>query len=162
MVKAKKDDKIKTVELIINELVKLMGVDVKIEVVEDKEQEMIVVNLDSKDEAGLLIGNMGETINSLQNIVGIIYRQKTGEWQRILINVGGWREKQEDKLKQMAQQTAERAKETGQPQNLYNLKPNQRRIIHMILSEDKDVITESVGEDDERYLVVKTAPKENK
>jgi spoIIIJ-associated protein len=85
----------------------------------------------------------------------MIYRQENGEWKRISVNVGDWREKQEEYLSEMAKVTAERAKQTGEPQNLYNLSPSQRRIIHIALSEDKEIETESVGEGEERYLVVK-------
>ena len=72
----------------------------------------------------------------------------------MLVNVGNYREKEEDYLKNLADSTAQRAKETGEPQSLYNLKPGQRRTIHMFLSEDKEIKTESEGEDANRYLVV--------
>ncbi len=67
--------------------------------------------------------------------------------------------KNEDYLNNLAEQTAQRAKETNEPQNLYNLNSAQRRIIHMCLSEDKETETESLGEGQERYLVVKPAGK---
>jgi len=62
-------------------------------------------------------------------------------------------------LKNLAEQTAQRAIETSEPQNLYNLNPSQRRVIHMYLSENDDIVTESEGEGYERYLVIKKAGK---
>ena len=56
----------------------------------------------------------GETINSLQTIISLIYRQKTGDWKRIVVNIGDWREKQEERLKSLAEQTSARAIETGE------------------------------------------------
>jgi spoIIIJ-associated protein len=88
-------------------------------------------------------------------ILGIMLKQKTGEWARVLVNIGDYREKEEDYLKNLAEGAAARAKETGEPQTLYNLKAGQRRIIHMFLTQDKEVETESQGEGSERYLLIK-------
>ena len=138
------------------ELVSLMSLsDAKIDVEYDKENEAYVVNVDAPDETGLLIGKKGETLASLQVVFGVLLKQKVGEWNRVVVNVGDYREKEEEYLRNLAQSTAQRAKETGEPQSLYNLKSWQRRIVHMALSEDKDLTTESVGEGEERYLVVK-------
>lgn len=138
------------------ELFELMSVSAKIEVSYDKEGEAFVVNIDGGDATGLLIGKKGETLNSIQTVLGVLLKQKIGEWMRVVVNVGDYREKEEDYLKTLAETTAARAKETGEPQNLYNLKPWQRRVVHMTLSEDKDLVTESAGEGEDRYLVVKS------
>lgn len=149
---------VKELQKIVDELFGLMSVTAKAEVSFDKENETFVVNVEAGDMTGLLIGKKGETLSSLQTVLSLIFKQKVGEWQRIIVNVGDWREKEEDYLKNLAEATATRAKETGEPQNLYNLKPWQRRIIHMYLGEDSGVTTESQGEGEERYLVV-TAKK---
>ena len=65
------------------------------------------------------------------------------------------REKQEKYLKNLAEQAASRAKETGDAQTLYNLNPTQRRIIHLYLAEDSGVETESMGEGEDRFLIVR-------
>lgn len=145
----------KQLQEIVDELFKLMSVTAKAEVLFDKDQEAFVVNVEAGDMTGLLIGKKGETLSSLQTVLSLIFKQKTGEWNRVIVNVGDWREKEEDYLKNLAQGTVARVKETGEPQNLYNLKPWQRRVIHMYLSEDSSVTTESEGEGEERYLVVK-------
>lgn len=132
-----------------------MATSAKVEVSFDKEQDSFIVNIDAGDETGLLIGKKGETLTSIQNILGILLKQQIGEWKRVTVNVGDYREKEEDYLKNLAANALSRAKETGEPQNLYNLKAWQRRIVHMYLSEDKDVETESQGEGEERYLVIK-------
>lgn len=147
---------IETLKKVSEDLFSLMSVaDAKINVEYDKENEAYIINVDAPDETGLLIGKKGETLASLQVVLGVLLKQKIGEWNRVVVNVGDYREKEEEYLKNLAQATADRAKETGEPQNLYNLKPWQRRIVHMALSEDKDLATESMGEGEERYLVVK-------
>lgn len=139
-----------------DEALVLMGTHASASVTFDKENEAFVVGIEGGDETGLLIGKKGETLSSLQTLLGVLLKEKAGEWSRVVVNVGDYREKEEDYLRNLAASTASRAKETGQPQNLYNLKPWQRRVIHMALSEDKAIETESQGEGDERYLVIQS------
>lgn len=146
---------IDTLQKITEELLSLMSTKATAEVSYDKKDDVYIVDINTEEEAGLLIGKKGETLGSIQNVLGVMLKQKTGEWYRIAVNVGDYREKEEEYLKNLATSTAERAKQTGEPQELYNLKPWQRRIVHMVLSEDSGIVTESVGEDEGRYLVVK-------
>lgn len=135
-------------------LLSLMSVSAKIEVTYDKKDEVFVVDIDAGETTGLLIGKRGETLLSIQNILGVLYKQETGEWVKIVVNVGDYRQKEEEYLKSLAENTAQRAVETGNPQNLYNLKAWQRRVIHMFLTDNKDVATTSEGEGEDRYLIV--------
>jgi spoIIIJ-associated protein len=153
--KVKKSEEPKDIlQGIAEELFSLMGTKAKLDVSWDGENEAFVVSVESSEETGLLIGRKGDTLSSIQTVLGIMLKQKTGEWSRVLVNVGNYREKEEDYLKNLADSTAARAKETGEPQSLYNLKAGQRRLIHMFLSEDKEIKTESMGEGVDRYLVV--------
>jgi len=146
---------IKVLQELTDEMLSLMSVSAKAEVSFDEKEDAFTVNIEAGDATGLLIGKKGDTLTSLQVILGMMLKQKTGEWKRVVVNVGDYREKEEDYLKGLADSAAARAKETGEPQSLYNLKPWQRRIIHMFLSEKEGIATESVGEGEERYLVVK-------
>lgn len=151
------EKRVKELQKITDELLVLMATTAKADVSYDKDNECYLVNVTGGDETGLLIGKKGDTLLALQTILGILLKQKTGEWERVTVNVGDYLEKEEEYLKNLAEGAASRAKETKEPQNLYNLKPNQRRIIHMILAEDKEITTESMGEGEERYLVVKAS-----
>ena len=148
-------DRLKKIEESAVKLLSLMGSRAKVSVSSDKADQAVLINLETDDETGLLIGRQGETLMAIQTILGMIARKNFEEWVRIIVNVGDWREKQESRLKELATQTGLRAKETGEPQYLYNLTPNQRRIIHLALSEDKELETESQGEGKERYLIVR-------
>jgi spoIIIJ-associated protein len=149
-----KDKDLDWVRKVSNKLLKLMGTKAKAGVSYDEDNEAIVVKIDAGDEAGLLIGNRGLTLNSIQSILGMIYQRKKGEWQRIFVDIADWREKEEERLNALAQQAAERAITTGESQTLYNLTASQRRLIHLFLSEDKSVETESTGEGRDRFLII--------
>lgn len=144
----------KEIDKIAVELFGNIGLDVELNISEDKNNDAILISIDTEDEAGLIIGNRGRNLSALQTVLGMIYRQRVGEWKRILLDVSDWREKEEERLKNLAEHTAKRAIETGEAQSLYNLTPSQRRIVHMALSEEKEVSTESKGEGNNRYLVV--------
>lgn len=146
------------IEKTVKTLLKLMGSTSLFTVTQEK--DVYVVNIEGGEETGLLIGRKGETLSSLQSVVSAIVRSELGEWQKIVLNVGDWKEKQDEKLKELAQQAAQRAIETGEPQPIYNLTPAQRRVIHMELSENSEITTVSEGEGIERYLVV--SPKTDK
>jgi spoIIIJ-associated protein len=157
--KASKNKELVEVEAMAKKLLKLMGSGAEVVVEEDKENAAYVVDIKTEEEKGLLIGRHGETLISLQTILGLMVKNELGEWKRLVVNIGDWRERQEEQLRKLAQEVAERAKQTQEPQPLYNLNASQRRIIHLELAQDPEVETESTGEGVERYLVVKPKNK---
>lgn len=155
-------DKENKVREIAEQLIKLLGVEVQIELEYKKAEAAVYIDIKTEKEVGLLIGTRGDTLNAIQAFIGMAYKSQTGEWLRIVVNVADWREKQEEKLSDLAKSAASRAKETGEDQPLYNLTPAERRIVHMALVDDKEVETESFGEDDDRYLIIKLSKNSSK
>ena len=147
-------DKIKATKEVTEELLKLLLLEVKVEVGEDKENKAISVAIET-EEPGILIGYHGETLSSLQLMLGIMVSKKINEWVRVVVNVGDYREKREEVLKRMALSAAQKAKFSQEPVTLPPLSGNERRIIHLVLTDNPDVTTESEGEGDERRVVVK-------
>lgn len=123
---------------------------VKVEQVEETYQ----VNVET-EEPGLLIGYHGETLSSFQLILGLIVYRKLGEWARVVVEVGDYRAKREEQLRQMAETYAAQVVSTGQPLTLPYLPPIERRIIHLTLQDNPDVETVSEGEGNQRRVVVK-------
>lgn len=107
------------------------------------------------EETGLLIGYHGRTLESFQIILSLLVSKELGQWVRVYVNVGDYREKREETLMHMAMHAAERAIASGRPIELPHLSSSERRVIHMTLSGDERVATESLGEGNARVLVVK-------
>lgn len=149
-----KKDRLKIVQDTAEELLKLLKMEAKVKTVEDKENEAVKVQIETEDP-GVLIGHYGETLNAFQLILGLIINKKLGVWQRIIVNVGDYREKQEGQLKNLALNTAQKVKFSGEPAVIPNLTSFERRIIHLLLADHPDVTTESEGEENYRRLVVK-------
>ena len=106
------------------------------------------------EEIGLLIGFHGRTLESFQMILGMIVSRKLGKWERVYVNVGDYRDKREEALMYMAQRAAERALASGRPIELTRLSAAERRVIHLTLSGDERVKTESEGEGPDRKLII--------
>jgi spoIIIJ-associated protein len=144
---------VEEIKEIASELFELLGLKVDFKVKE--EEDVVYLDIEAPEATGLLIGRHGETLNAIQSFLAMAIKQSTGEWVRVVVNIGDWRQKQEEQLVKLADQAAARATETGQPQYLYNLNATQRRMVHLALAENKSVETQSEGEGNERYLVVK-------
>lgn len=157
-IKAKKVTKKKGGEKALNdlfgELMTLLGLKSKFDITEDKNNDAFLIDIKGEEETGLIIGARGKTLLSLQMLTGLMFKNITGEWKRIIINVSDYREKEEGRLTKIAEESAQRAIESGQTQNLYNLTAAQRRVVHMALSNNGEVVTESQGEGQERYLAI--------
>jgi len=147
----------KDIKAITEELFGKLGIDAEISVTEEEQegQKVFMVGVTAPNEAGLLIGAHGTTLHAIQSFIAMALKQKTGDWVRVVVDIGDWRQKHEEHLAGLAKAAAERAKSTGEAQKLYNLSPSQRRVVHMALAKEEGIVTESEGEGAARYLVVK-------
>ncbi len=93
-----------------------------------------------------LTGVDGKVLDSLQYILRKVVTRKVPERLRISVNVGDFREMRLENLKVKAVELASMVKEDGKTQVLPALNPSERRAIHMILQEDKDIRSRSVGD----------------
>ena len=146
------DKNIKLITEAAEELLKQIKIDGKIKVSE--KEETYTVKIETED-SGILIGFHGETLSGFQLILSLMIYKKLGSWLKILVDVGDYREKREEELRQLAISAAEKVIATGQPVELYELSSFERRIIHLALVDHPQVTSESIGEGRERKLVVK-------
>jgi spoIIIJ-associated protein len=105
----------------------------------------------------MLIGRDGKTLAALQSMAKQISYVFSDEPQNITIDVGGYKEKRILQLEILATKTAKEVAKTKVEARLKPMNSYERRIIHAKLSEWRDVETESVGEEPNRYLVIKPA-----
>lgn len=114
----------------------------------------IYLNIDSPD-AGLLIGRSGQTLDAFETILSLIFAKRIPDGPKISVDVSLFRKGREDELTLKAKSTAQRVIETGQPEEMANLTPRERRIIHVTLAQETRINTESFGEGESRTLVIK-------
>lgn len=146
-------DKTKVVKDLAKKLLSELGIDVKLEISEGEDKSLLV-QLET-EEPGIIIGFHGETLSSIQLILGMMAYRQIGEWTRVLVNVNDYRERRQESLEKIALSAAERAKASGEPQDLSPMNSGERRIIHLILASDSEVETESEGEGWQRHVVIR-------
>ena len=108
----------------------------------------------SGDDLGLLIGRRGTTLAALQYMVNLMVSRKSGSRVLTSIDVENYRRRREDSLIGLARRMADRARQTGRSITLEPMPAAERRIIHLVLSDDSGVTTGSVGLGDERKVVI--------
>jgi len=148
----KKDDVLEYVKELLNTIIEKMGIEVKIEA--QKREEYIKFNLYSEKNP-ILIGKGGKTIDSLQAIVRSSVLNNTGFKSNIIIDVEGYKDKQKRNLEYNAKKLAREVQKTGVEVSLDPMNSYERRVVHNICNEFKGIITESKGEEPERYIVIK-------
>jgi len=149
--KAEKIDK--QIESITSSLLAKLNVEAKVEVSqEDKDNYKVSI---STPDTGLLIGRLGETINSLQLLLGVILYKKLDKWIRIIVDVGDYRKMREESIKEMVTRIVVEVESNNQPVTLPFLTPFERRIVHIMLVDHEKVTSESIGEGRDRRLTIK-------
>lgn len=149
------NDLVDFVKEIITEITKMMGMTVNLEV--RRRDDNITIKIFS-DHNAVLIGKNGRAIEALQTIVRQIVHNETNEYVGIILDVENYKEKRVKSLEYLAKKVAREVKETKVETKLDSMNSYERRIIHSILSDNKYVYTESIGEEPNRCVVVK--PKE--
>lgn len=148
---SEEETKIKT---LVDEIVKLMGLDLEV-YVEERESDFFV-NITGND-AALFIGKRGESIEEFQILLNAIYnKDKTkDDMKRLTVDSNSYIVKRVETLTRLAKKTAgkvihERKDFKFEPMNAY-----ERRVIHTALSDHDKVVTESYGNEPNRYIMVK-------
>jgi len=146
---------IKIINDITEKLLKLLDVEGDFEIVESKdgESESVEIILNTKD-TGVVIGYHGDTLEGLQLVLSLCVARNLGRFVRISIDVGDYKKNRSEWLKTLAMETKERVLTEGREMAVPELKSWERRIVHLILEKDNEVMSESRGEGRDRVLVV--------
>ena len=114
---------------------------------------LAVIDIKGED-LGLLIGRRGDTLLALQYLVNLMVSRKYPGKGGITIDVEHYRHRNEERIVSLAKRMAERVRESGQPITLEPMSASERRLIHMTFAEDPDLETNSVGEGENRKVVI--------
>lgn len=116
----------------------------------------------TSDEAGLLIGHKGETLESLQYLVDIIVNRNLEHRIRIVLDTENYREKRKHKIFEIAKKGAKDAARLKKSVALAPMNPSERRLVHTSLANDATVETRSEGEGHRRRVVIHPVGRSNK
>ncbi len=146
----KKEEKI--IKDTTEELLKLLGIEGGIEI--NFGDEAVDIVLDTPD-SGVVIGRHGDILESLQLVLSIVISKKLNRFLRISLEVGDYKKNREEWLKNTALDAKNKVMSQGREITLPELKAWERRIVHLTLKDDEEVISESVGEGRDRVLIIR-------
>ena len=115
-----------------------------------------VLDIEGED-LGLLIGRRGSTLASLQYIVNVMITRRQGSRVLVTVDAERYHRRREETLRALARRMADRVQGSRRAMTLEPMPAAERRIIHLELSDDDDVVTGSVGMGDERKIVIRPA-----
>ena len=120
-----------------------MGLDLAVDV--EETDDNVRLNLHG-DGADVLLVRKGDALDALQVIVNTAFRRDTRGDRHYVVDALGFRKDKDSELRQMAHVLIDKTKASGIPQEIGPLNPYARRIVHLAVSEDAGVTSESIGD----------------
>lgn len=116
--------------------------------------EGCILNLSGKD-APLVLSENGEVLDAFETILFQIYGRELDRTQRFVCDADGFRLTRRAELQAMARFAAQNVRKNDRPFTFGVLNSTERRVIHLTLQGESDLITESVGSGRDRRLQVR-------
>lgn len=136
----------------IQDLLGHLGIAAGVEEYEGDEGEIILDIVG--DDLGILIGRHGRTLDALQILVSAITNRRLDQRYPLVVDVSGYRHRRRVKLEDIARRAADRVARQHRPVQLRPMTSFERRVIHVVLRDDRRVRTESEGDEPRRMVVV--------
>ena len=138
-------------------LIREFGLEADIDVRELDEETVEVAA--AGDNLGLLVGPRGATLSAVQDLTRtFVQRQSESRTDRILVDVGGYREKRSAALRRFTEGIVADVKESGEERALEPMSAADRKVVHDAVNEADGVQTRSEGDDPARYVVIELTP----
>jgi spoIIIJ-associated protein len=106
------------------------------------------------DDLGLLIGRRGSTLAALQYMVNHMVSRHLKSKALVSVDVERYKRRREEALMGLAQRLADKVKASGRTVTLEPMPANERRIVHLALAGDPQVVTASLGEGETRKVAI--------
>ena len=139
-------------EKFLGEIVTDMGLDLRVS--SEWTDEGCLLNLSGED-ASLALAENGELLDAFEVVLFQTMGRSLDRQHRFVVDADGFRQTRKAELHAMAKFAAGHVRKNGLPFTFGVLNSTERRIIHMSLQQEEDLITESVGDGRERRLQVR-------
>jgi spoIIIJ-associated protein len=137
---------------LVSRIVAELGIEGRVDADEGKDTITVTV---SAGDVAVLIGRHGQTIDAVQYLLNVIAYRAYGEAKKdVVVDSAGYRERRRATLETLADEIAERVRETGKSEELEPMTSVERKIVHLRLKDAPGVATTSEGTEPNRYVVV--------
>jgi spoIIIJ-associated protein len=115
--------------------------------------ECIFIEVSGAD-AKTVIGKRGQTLDSIQYLTNLVANKEKEAYQRVIIDVEGYRSRREKTLERLAAKLARKVQKSGRSVRLEPMNPYERKVIHSTLQTFEGVTTRSEGEEPYRRVII--------
>lgn len=144
-----------TIKKTIEELLLKMGFTGEVTVSYSDEEDSMICNISTGSDSHFLIGQHGTNLQAIQHLTRLMVRKQIPDKIRFVLDVNDYRKEKNQNVVQLALAAAQEAINEHRSVSMRPMSTYERRIAHMELSKDSRVKTESIGEGEERKIVVK-------
>lgn len=123
-----------------------------------EDNEVIELNVPSTHLNGFLIGQHGDTVRALQFIVSNALKNQNYEFVRVNVDIADYKKARAGEIAARAEEWIKKVQDSGEPMELRPMNAADRRIVHKVATE-AGLLTESVGEDRDRHVILKPPTK---
>jgi len=139
---------------IIENLIQKMGVNASVSLTTNNHKDNIVFEL-TGDDAGILIGRRGETLNALRLLTNTMISKQFNKRISVAMDVDGYQFRRDKSLERLAKNIAQKVIGNNEAFELEPMSPAERRVVHASLTNNKKVTTISKGNGFDRHVVIK-------
>lgn len=124
------------------------------------EDEFLVLEVSGNERAGILIGHHGETLEALQYLLNVAAQQaeRRGEIRpggsRLLLDVAGYRQRRRETIERLVKRAIAGVRRTGRPETLEPMTAHERKLVHVLLGDETDLVSRSEGEEPHRQVII--------
>ncbi len=142
------------IKKIINEIFFYIDEDIKIDFSLKEEDAVLFIDIKMK-EPQILIGERGQTLTEVERVIKIIVNKNIEERLFINLDINDYKKRKKDYLISLADEVADEVFFSGTEKSFPPMAAFERRIVHMAIKDREGVISESVGDGEERRIIVR-------
>lgn len=148
------EEHIKILKNFLDEFLRLFEVKALYKINESDEMISVFIDGETSDDTSKLIGKKGSVLDSMNTIAQIQLNKSLTEFKRLYIDIGDYRKKRQEKVRELAIQGCERARKYGTKVSLEYMTSYDRRIVHETLAGIEGVKTFSEGNEPHRRVCI--------
>jgi spoIIIJ-associated protein len=150
-----KDESISFAKKYLEDILSFFGLNTDIHASAD--EDVIELTVPSTHLNGFLIGQRGETLRSLQQLIATTLKNREAELTRVNVDIADYKKQRNERLAQQVEEWAKSVRDSGEPMHLRPMSAAERRVVHQTLTDYSDIDTHSEGEGRDRHVVLTRA-----
>ena len=147
-----KEESIAYAKKFIEDILSFFGLNTDVKVTCD--DEVIELSVPSTHLNGFLIGQRGDTLRALQQLLSTTMKNKNAFIHRVNLDIADYKRQRYDRLVEQVDDWIKQVRDTKEPYHLQPMNAAERRVVHQAVTDYSDIVTLSEGEGRDRHIVL--------